>query len=157
MALCGVSQHNEDKIMSSFTDPLTVTKVKVGYKKFLIWKVPEYIWRVDRKFRYYVGDEDSNEYIDVQEGETTDFASVPRIFWVLYPPDGPYTQCAVLHDKLCRQKGLIYNDNGTLRQYYSSERAAEIFLESMEVLEVFKLDRIILYQAVLRFGPKWEF
>lgn len=143
--------------MSSFTDPLTVTKIKKGYKKrWFFFKGPNYVWRVERSFRYYVGAEGSAEFIDVQAGEETDFASVPRIFWTLFPPDGPYTQAAVVHDKLCRQKGKIYNDQGQLIRFYTAARSAEIFCEAMDVLEVPRIQKEIMHQAVLRFGPEWD-
>ena len=36
----------------------------------------------------------------VPAGFETDFASVPRAFWSVFPPYGPYTKSAVLHDWL---------------------------------------------------------
>lgn len=36
----------------------------------------------------------------VPEGFVTDFASIPRIFWSLLPPDGVYSYAAILHDYL---------------------------------------------------------
>jgi len=38
--------------------------------------------------------------IEVPAGFVTDYASVPRLFWSLYPPDGDYTPAAVVHDWL---------------------------------------------------------
>lgn len=143
--------------MSSFTDPLTVTKTFKGYKNWLFFlKIPIYIWVVSRKFRYYIGFEGSKEFIDVEEGEETDFATIPRIFWAILPPDGAYSQAAVVHDKICRLEGKFYDSNGTLIKYYSPEKASKIFKEAMEVLKVPKLIINIMYQAVLRFGPKWN-
>ncbi|KKL66348.1 hypothetical protein LCGC14_2145860, partial [marine sediment metagenome] len=74
--------------MSSFTKPLTVTKIGAR------------LWLVERAFEYRVGSEDSTEVVEVPQGFTTDFASVPRVVWWLIPPDGQYTQAAVVHDFL---------------------------------------------------------
>ena len=38
--------------------------------------------------------------VDVPRGFVTDFASIPRIFWTILPPDDRYTYAAVLHDYL---------------------------------------------------------
>jgi hypothetical protein len=47
----------------------------------------------------YQGQEDS---YTVPVGQTTDFASVPRIFAWFIPPYGRYTKAAILHDYLWR-------------------------------------------------------
>ena len=62
--------------MSSFTDPLVVQKLPNGR------------WKTTRQFTYYVGEEHSHDRITVPKNFSTDFASVPRIFWVLLPPAG---------------------------------------------------------------------
>lgn len=36
----------------------------------------------------------------------TDFASVPRWLWWLFPPDGPWRRAAVVHDYLYSQLGV---------------------------------------------------
>ena len=38
--------------------------------------------------------------VTVPVGFVTDFASIPRIFWSLLPPDGQYTYPAIIHDYL---------------------------------------------------------
>ncbi len=40
------------------------------------------------------------EKVKVPVGFVTDFASVPRLFWTLLPPDGLYWYAAVIHDYL---------------------------------------------------------
>mgnify|MGYP003393857503 CR=1 FL=1 len=114
--------------MSTFTDPLTVTKIDARH------------WKVSRDFRYYVGQEDSSDCIDVPEGFVTDFASVPRPFWIIFPPDGQYTQAAVLHDFLYSEKK---------RKRAECDR---IFLEAMTVLNVPPWKRWVMYLAVRIFG-----
>lgn len=108
--------------MSSFTDPLTVTKIG------------ERLWQVEREFTYYIGEENSNEFVTVPKGFKTDFASVPRIFWRILPPDGMYTQASVLHDYMCIT-GL-------------KSRADRVFYESMGVLGVSSWQRSIMFFAV---------
>ena len=39
--------------------------------------------------------------VTVPQGYVTDFASVPRFFWRVFPPTGKYTRSAVVHDYLC--------------------------------------------------------
>src|SRR5688500_10887432 len=52
---------------------------------------------VSGPFEFYSS---SKGRIVVEEGFDTDYASVPRIFWPIYPPDGEYTEGAVVHDYL---------------------------------------------------------
>lgn len=122
--------------MSSFTQPLTVTKLSARR------------WRVERAFEYHVGFEDSSEVISIPQGFITDFASVPRIFWVLFPPDGKYTQAAVVHDYLYMRHGIL------AEREYSRKRCDQIFLEAMKVLGVPLLTRRIMYTAV-RIGGRF--
>lgn len=118
--------------MSSFTEPLTVTKIDSK------------TWRIARAFRYYVGEEDSDDFIDIPEGFETDFASVPRPFWIIFPPDGKYTQSAVLHDYLYGIKG----ENGKR----SRKECDDIFLEAMKILGVDWHVRYPMYFSVRAFG-----
>lgn len=110
--------------MSSFTEPLIVEKV--GKRT----------WKVAKTFIYRVGFKDSTEAIVVPKGFITDFASVPRIFWILLPPDGRYSQAAVLHDYLYKI------------QIYTRKKSDSIFLEAMKVLKVAWWKRWIMYRAV---------
>lgn len=114
--------------MSSFTRPLTVTKLSTG------------LWEVARSFSYYVGKRGSKDVVHVPKGFTTDFASVPRLFWIILPPDGKYTQSAVLHDF------------GYFSQKRSRKEVDRMFLESMKVLGVPLWKRQTMYRAVRSFG-----
>lgn len=114
--------------MSEFTKPLILKKLKGR------------MWEVAVGFHYYVGEEGSKDYVYVPTGFRTDLASIPRIFWVVLPSDGTYSQSAVLHDRL----------------YYTQERSRknsdDIFLESMEVLGVSWWRRKVIHRAVRMFG-----
>lgn len=116
--------------MSSFTEPLTVTKINSR------------LWKIEREFIYFIGKEDSDEFVVVPIGFTTDFASVPRLFWTILPPDGTYTQAAVLHD-------YLYHT-----QQYSRKRSDEIFYEAMGILKVPRWKKWIMYKCVRLFGGK---
>lgn len=109
--------------MSSFTKPLTVTKIS-GRK-----------WRVERSFKYYLKTE-LGECVSVPVGFETDFASVPRLFWTLIPPDGLYTQAAVVHD-------YTY-----FKKLYKRSKCDRIFLDAMRVLGVPWYKRYTMYWAV---------
>jgi len=43
--------------------------------------------------------------VEVPKGFVTDFASIPRVFWSLLPPDGEYTYPAIIHDYLYWKQG----------------------------------------------------
>lgn len=116
--------------MSSFTGPLIVKKVG------------DRLWELHTDFEYHVGSEDSLDFITVPAGFQTDFASVPRIFWSLFPPDGRYTGAAVVHDWICK------TDN--IRTW---KEKADIFIEAMEVLKVPWIKRQTMYWAVRAWEP----
>lgn len=61
--------------------------------------------KLDRKFTYrcWAGGDDgggTSLFVSVPEGFVSDLASIPRLLWSLFPPDGPYQEAAVLHDYL---------------------------------------------------------
>lgn len=129
--------------MSSFTEPLIVQKVIETQKKkffFIPYKSNKNYWITTRDFRYYVGELNSEDYIDVPSGTKTDFASVPRIFWSILPPDGVYTQAAVLHDYMYKTR------------IRSKEEADKIFYESMGVLGVKDWKRKVMLVSLQAFG-----
>lgn len=113
--------------MSSFTKPLIVSKINNGS------------WKTYRRFTYYI-DYVGGDSITVPKGFITDFASIPRMFWIILPPDGEYTQAAVLHDYLY------------FKQSRSRKEADQIFLDAMGVLEVPNWKRYPMYHAVRMFG-----
>jgi hypothetical protein len=118
--------------MSSFTDQLDLRDL--GDRTFQLLS----------PFTYHVGIEESDEVIIVPQGFITDFASVPRIFWNIFPPYGKYGKAAVVHDALYQTKGM--------RGKYTRKECDEIFLQCMEVLNVGFLTRRIIYRNVRMFG-----
>ena len=114
--------------MSNFTSPLEVKDLNDGF------------FEVMRDFRYYVGEENSVEYIDVPKGFLTDFFSVPQIFQSIVPKTGKGNQASVLHD-------YLYTNH-----LYTQKRSDDIFLEAMTVLGMNVIQRYVIYYAVRLFG-----
>lgn len=73
-------------------------------------------------------------------GATTDFASIPRIFWTILPPDGPWLKAAVAHDYLYRTKGM----GGK----YTRAQADAVLRDGMKLLDVPAWKRYAIYAAV---------
>ncbi|TLD84260.1 DUF1353 domain-containing protein [Helicobacter trogontum] len=144
--------------MSKFRDPLHVKVLDDGKS-----------YQVIESFTYYL--EDDNEcLLVVENGFITDFASVPRIFWSIFPPFGRYTKPAVLHDRLCvafLNKELWNNvaiNEAKLpvklhNRFVRRSEADKMFLESMKSIKVNVFTRYILYfsvrlYAILQYGRK---
>lgn len=85
--------------------------------------------------------------IVVPIGYRTDFASVPRFFWRIFPPHGPYVAASVVHDWLCDLMGSSGIDSKTTHK---------VFLEAMVELGVPGWKRVCMYRAVQIFGPKFK-
>ena len=115
--------------MSRFTNILLVSPMADGKR-----------WIIRSDFGYDVGEEGSDESINVPVGFKTDFASIPRILWGVIPRWGRYGNAAVVHD-YCYWS-----------QTYTRKRSDEIFMEGMTVLKVSSLLRHIIYFAVRIFG-----
>ena len=78
----------------------------------------------------------------------SDGASVPQLFWNLYPPFGQYLEAAVVHDYFC-----VLGHQGESPIDYKT--GALIFREAMVVIGVGRWKRNVMYQAVRWFGPKF--
>ena len=115
--------------MSRFTNILLVSPMADGKR-----------WIIRSDFGYDIGEEGSDESINVPVGFITDFASIPRILWGVIPRWGRYGNAAVVHD-YCYWS-----------QTYTRKRSDEIFMEGMTVLQVSSLLRHIIYFAVRIFG-----
>jgi hypothetical protein len=83
--------------------------------------------------------------VNVPVGFVTDFASVPRAFWSILPPDGEYTYAAILHD-------YLYWNQAT------DKATADLVLKSaMQDFGVSAGDAILVYNGV-KFGGQsaWD-
>lgn len=102
-------------------------------------------WMVLQPFEYAVGSlEKPREIISIPAGFVTDFASIPRILWPIYPPTGPYGKAAVVHD-------WLYSTEVVFRRRPRAD-ADMVFLEGMVVLEVPWTTRHVLYRHVRMYG-----
>ena len=115
--------------MSQFTDALVVSPLADGKT-----------WVIVRDFGYDVGAENSGDHIGVAICFQTDFASIPRPFWVILPKWGRYGNATIVHDWL----------------YWTQTRPRRegdaILLEAMRVLGVTPLVKYAMYWAVRLFG-----
>lgn len=134
--------------MSSFTTPLRVERLN-GQRR----------WRVLEPFVYKIGELDSDSYVLVPARFETDFASIPRGLWNLFPPiGGRYDKAAVVHDYLY-QDGFVValalevDDQGYVDEHechldVTRRQADKIFLEAMQVLGVGWPARWTIYTGV---------
>jgi hypothetical protein len=128
--------------MSSFTNPFDVPLIVTDLGDGKHWQIAE-------PFEYHVGSIDSTEIIKVPVGFVTDFATIPRILWPIFPPAGKYAKAAVVHDYLTSIKGHLPGGKS-----YSKKQVDGIFLEAMGVLGVNIITRHIIWKAVSLFGDK---
>ncbi len=135
---------SSSKPYNDFLDPLVVTPLPNGKH-----------WRLDKPFRYGVGDKYSEEQIEVEAGFLTDFASVNTIkivtvlfalwIWISIGPRngslafivgtflawaadgrGRFGAAPVLHD-------YLYWPDNPYRQHIDRKTADQIYLEAMQV------------------------
>lgn len=104
------------------------------------------------KFEYY-RENNKDEVIVVPKGFVTNFASIPRLFWSIYPPLGygkgfNYAKSAMLHDYLY-SKGAL-----TTGARMPRKECDLIFLESMLAVGVYKFNAYLFYYCVRLFGKK---
>ncbi len=71
--------------MSRFTRALVVSPLADGKT-----------WVLVEPFAYDVGELGSGDTIEVRRGFMTDFASIPRLFWIALPKWGKYGNAAVI-------------------------------------------------------------
>lgn len=98
-------------------------------------------WKLIQAFRYWHDDGTlPGRSFTVPAGFETDFASVPRFFWRVFPPTGRYGKAAVLHD-------FLYRTGAVPRR-----EADAIFFDAMKSLGVFFPTRWLMWLAVRVFG-----
>lgn len=79
----------------------------------------------------------------------TDFASVPRVCWTIFPKSGTHNAAAIVHDFGCRV------------QRESRDVVNSRFLTILEWLDDNgwsnnRLKRKLFYRGVQLFGPRWD-
>lgn len=113
--------------MSSFTDPLVVEVLQKEYEGRGLFKVlaPFCFWS-----------DTVGEFVSVEIDFETDLASIPWYGRFFVSVTGKHSKAAVVHD-------WCY-----VHQLYDRKTCDLIFLEAMEVLQVPKCRRKIMYWAV---------
>lgn len=128
--------------MGTFLEPLTAF---VGPP--LLVEESDGLWVLRRDVAYVTN---AGQTIIAPEGFNTDFASIPRAFWWLWPPyDRTYGKAAVIHDYLYRNKGHVD------AWRFSRRESNLIFREAMQSLGASYFTRSTMFNCVQLFGPKW--
>lgn len=105
------------------------------------------IWFTDEEFSYFIGPIANQRYVTIPKGFFTDGASVPRMFWAIFPPWGSYGQAAIVHDYLCTYKMLTKNgDDPNL--IISQSEIDKVLYEAMKISGVPIWKRAIIYGCV---------
>lgn len=127
--------------MSTFTEPIII--------KFLITDEPK-CFEIVSPFTYYLDKLDGDIRIDIPMGFLTDFASVPRPFRNIVSPFGLHGKAAIVHDYLCEYKQAWHQIEPNIWIPYpvSRKEADEIFRKAMEILEVGKARRNVMFWGV---------
>lgn len=99
------------------------------------------LFRVEEDFHY----KSPKGVIRVPKGFITDGASIPRCFWNIFDPFGPYLKIAVCHD-------YLYSP---LNKDFDRLQSDQIFLEGMKDLKIGFIQRNLIYHSVRLFG--WMF
>ena len=105
------------------------SKLKVKYKKDtknpkLYYLIEPLIW----------------DFVTVNRGFVTDFASTPKLIHFIYPPQGKYSKASIVHD-------FMYSTN-----WFSKEIADNTFLNIMLNDGVPKFTAYAFYYSVKLFG-----
>jgi hypothetical protein len=107
----------------------------------------EDFWYTDNEFSFYIGEVKDQRYVLIPKGYVTDGASVPRIFWSIFPPWGVYGQAAIVHDYLCDFRKLTRNgDKGVYDM--TQKEIDDIFYDAMKVAGTPLWKRVLIHRAV---------
>lgn len=115
--------------------PLELTKVDADHDG-------RQLWELKSPLRFSLRFNGEGITVTIPAGFITDFASVPRFLWPIFPPTGPWCEASVLHDYLYAH------------HFCSRFLADALFREAMYELKVPLWRRVGAYYAVRVFG-KW--
>lgn len=88
----------------------------------------------------------ADRWITIPKGYRSDLLSVPLFFIRLIPRGGWGKRASIVHDWLCDERPA----------WSSSDLAADIFAEALELDQVPAWRRKAMVWAVRHFGPQWE-
>lgn len=116
--------------------------------ELVTFQIDAYQWKVYEDFTYRIGAPDGPEFVTIRKGFVTDFASIPRPLWWLWPPSaGKHAKPACVHDCLYKT-GFVTSNLTRLERTIDRAEADRIFLEAMEVAGVSWLSRRMIYRGV---------
>lgn len=108
-----------------------------GFDTLEVRKLSGRKWRVLKNIKFVHNINGKIVCVEVPAGFVTDFASVPRPFWVFTPPDGKYTMAAVVHDYLCSHPKIM-----------KRKAADELFMEIAEKSGVGRATAYIMFASI---------
>jgi hypothetical protein len=109
----------------------------------IVKSVGDRSWQIIEPFYFYFDEKDKSNGVVVPAGFITDFASVPRILWSIYPPTGRYSKATVIHD-------YLYSAGKSMG--YDRKFCDKMLLNGMEALDVGFFVRLPMYIGVRLFG-----
>lgn len=77
-------------------------------------------------------------------GTLTNFASIPRPLWSVFPRYGKHTRAAVIHDYGCTAR------------YMSSRQVHDLFKRGLEACGCARPTVLLMWRMVRLFGPRFE-
>ncbi|MBS0359811.1 MAG: DUF1353 domain-containing protein [Proteobacteria bacterium] len=133
--------------MTRFAGDLVLTLLEQGDRPQV--RDGRSLWRLERDLTYRTL---AGDTITVPQGFITDLTSVPRLFWDLFPPDGPWTEAAVVHDALYFTRGGLELWRGrrviSRATPYSRAESDAVLREAMADIGVGVAPRILIWAAV---------
>ena len=127
--------------------------MKVEAVGFLRPAVLEYdvnrLWKLAEPFMVAVMLDGRNQLVMVPVGFVTDLASVPRALWDLFPPEGRYTEAAIVHDYLYSVQGRLPVPGSV---QFGRADADQVLLKGMEACGEGRVARRTIWLAVRAFG-----
>lgn len=106
---------------------------------------PRY-WMIYIPFTYRVGDPNGDMFVNIPRGFVTDFASIPRGLWNVFPPaTSKFSKAAVVHDLLYK-RGYIERAKHHVK--LSRKECDDILMEAMDVAGCSWLTRHVIYAGV---------
>lgn len=102
-------------------------------------------WILRRAFKFYYETSFCKTYIKVPNGFITDFATIPRFLYSIFPPIGRYNKAAMMHD-------YLYDSSCYLK--ISRKDCDLFFLQAMQILGVEIWIRYSLFLGVRLCGKK---
>ncbi len=91
--------------------------------------------------------------VEIPAGFVTDFASVPKAFWSIFPATDPhYLRAAVVHDWGYQFGGMYPLADGGLLDLSQRSKVDVLFLDLMQAEGANWISRRVIFRAVRTFG-----